>query len=156
MNQQYRIATLTSRSGTAFLRRRAPSGSLRIDLRIDEAALRTWPVPGDRAPGLTSGRRGSHGAPRHGKDLGQLSDLIGHSAEQRGYEPLPATQDYVRWEAQPHESRRRWGNSTTVTAHWCSPPGLALRRRNRPSAFAVASQLVCSGRRDNDCKLSSR
>jgi lipid II:glycine glycyltransferase (peptidoglycan interpeptide bridge formation enzyme) len=68
----------------------APSGSLRIDLTIDEAALRrgltkrlrTWTNQW-QARGVTV---------RHGneQDLGLLSDLIGHSAEHHGYEPLSA------------------------------------------------------------------
>ena len=72
----------------------APSGSLRIDLTIDEAALRRgltkrlrtwtnqWP-----ARGVTV-RRGNE------QDLALLSDLIGRSAEHHGYEPLSA--DYLR------------------------------------------------------------
>ncbi|MDQ3828525.1 MAG: GNAT family N-acetyltransferase [Candidatus Tectomicrobia bacterium] len=68
----------------------APSGSLRIDLTMDEAALRrgltkrlrTWTNQW-QARGVTV---------RHGneQDLGLLSDLIGHSAEHHGYEPLSA------------------------------------------------------------------
>jgi lipid II:glycine glycyltransferase (peptidoglycan interpeptide bridge formation enzyme) len=72
----------------------APAGSLRIDLTVDEATLRRglskrlrtwtnqWP-----ARGVTV-RRGTE------QDLGLLSDLIGHSAEHQGYEPLSA--EYLR------------------------------------------------------------
>jgi lipid II:glycine glycyltransferase (peptidoglycan interpeptide bridge formation enzyme) len=72
----------------------APSGSLRIDLTVDEAALRRglskrlrtwtnqWQARGVRV------RRGTE------QDLGLLSDLIGHSAEHQGYEPLSA--EYLR------------------------------------------------------------
>lgn len=72
----------------------APSGSLRIDLTVDETVLRQglsrrlrtwtnqWP-----ARGVTV-RRGND------QDLGLLIDLIAHSADHHGYEPLSA--DYLR------------------------------------------------------------
>jgi lipid II:glycine glycyltransferase (peptidoglycan interpeptide bridge formation enzyme) len=72
----------------------APSGSLRIDLTIDEATLRrglskrlrTWTNQWE-ARGVTV-RRGTE------QDLGLLSDLIGQSAEHQGYEPL--SEEYLR------------------------------------------------------------
>ncbi|MGH7745533.1 MAG: lipid II:glycine glycyltransferase FemX, partial [Candidatus Dormibacteria bacterium] len=72
----------------------APSGSLRIDLAADEAALRRgltkrlrtwtrqWP-----ARGVTV-RRGTE------QDLGLLIELIGRSASHQGYAPL--SDDYLR------------------------------------------------------------
>jgi hypothetical protein len=72
----------------------APSGSLRIDLAADEAELRRglskrlrtwtrqWP-----ARGVTVRLGDEH-------DLGLLIDLIGHSANHQGYQPLSG--DYLR------------------------------------------------------------
>ncbi|HZD15307.1 MAG TPA: GNAT family N-acetyltransferase [Pseudonocardiaceae bacterium] len=72
----------------------APSGSLRIDLAADEAALRRglskrlrtwtrqWPTRG------VTVRRGTE------QDLGLLIELIGRSASHQGYEPL--SDEYLR------------------------------------------------------------
>jgi GNAT acetyltransferase-like protein len=72
----------------------APSGSLRIDLSADEAELRhglskrlrtwtrQWP-----ARGVTVRLGDEH-------DLGLLIDLVGHSANHQGYQPLSG--DYLR------------------------------------------------------------
>lgn len=72
----------------------APSGSLRIDLAADEAELlrglskrlRTWTRQW-QARGVTVRLGDEH-------DLGLLIDLIGHSANHQGYQPLSG--DYLR------------------------------------------------------------
>ena len=72
----------------------APSGSLRIDLTVEEAVLRhgltrrlrtwtnQWPTRG------VTVRRGTD------QDLGLLIDFMGQSADHHGYEPL--SEDYLR------------------------------------------------------------